>query len=131
MNEYNRRENLNRRDRNCLKVNNRCKINNWRSPFCKDEPKIWREMSSLKSDKPDRMFDDANWRKPPERKIVQCGRTCEDANWREKPERKIDQYGQRSKDANWRQMSLEADKFGRTLKDVCCGMDRVVQWPGA
>jgi hypothetical protein len=85
-------------------------------------------MSSLKSEHHGRIFKGTNWRKVPERKIVQRGRMCDDASWREMPE--ADQCGQTFKDANWRQMSLEADKFGRTLKDVHCdGMDRDVQSP--
>jgi hypothetical protein len=132
MNEYNRYENLKRRDHDYLKVNNRCKneTNNWRNTSYKDEPKNWREMCSLKSDEQIRIFDDANWRKRPERKIVQRGRMCEDSNWRERPVPESDQCGQMSKDANWRQMSLEADKISRNLKDVRCvgiGMDRDVQ----
>jgi hypothetical protein len=62
-------------------------------------------MSSAKSDQQNRMFDDANWRNLPERKIVQCGRMLKDANWRERPP--------------------ESDQFGQTGKGVRCdGMKR-------
>jgi hypothetical protein len=132
-NKNNRLENLNWRDRNYLKDNSRCnEINNWRSPSCNEKPENWRNMFSLKSEQRGRVFNGANWRKLPERKIVHCGRAYEDedANWREMPVPESDQFGKTSEDANWRQMSLAAVKFGRTLKDGRCnGMDCDVALP--
>jgi hypothetical protein len=102
-------ENLNWRDRNYLQDNFRCnEIKNWRTPSCNEKPENWRNMFSLKSEQQGRVFNNANWRKLPERKIVQRG-LCDDANWREMP-------------------LPEVDQCVRTLKDMHCdGMDRDVQ----